>query len=81
MWYPPTDEVYFVQNAGAKAAGTGLQKSAVVQKIALSQVSSALQGLNGQQGGRGARNVSGQVDVVVVNGTQQIVNPNGAFRL
>lgn len=74
VWFPPTDEVFFVQNAGAKAAGTGLQKSAVVQKIALSQVSAALQGLSG---GQGIRNVSGQVDVDVVNGTQQIVNPNG----
>lgn len=65
-----------MQNAGAKAAGTGLQKSAVVQKIALSQVSAALQGLSG---GQGIRNVSGQVDVDVVNGTQQIVNPNGTY--
>lgn len=77
VWFPPTDEVFFVQNAGAKAAGTGLQKSAVVQKIALSQVSSALQGLQAEGGG-GGRNVSGQVNVEVVNGTQQVVNPNGA---
>ncbi|KAI9875821.1 MAG: hypothetical protein M1823_007392, partial [Watsoniomyces obsoletus] len=37
VWYPPTDEVFFVQNAGAKAAGTGLNKSNLIFKISLSQ--------------------------------------------
>ncbi|KAK1921744.1 hypothetical protein DB88DRAFT_499063 [Papiliotrema laurentii] len=69
-WYPPTDEVFFVQNAGAKAAGTGLQKSAITQKIALSQVANVT--------ASGERSVAGKVDVVTVDANPAIVNPNGA---
>ncbi|WVQ98187.1 hypothetical protein IAU59_005309 [Kwoniella sp. CBS 9459] len=67
-WYPPTDEMFFVQNAGAPAAGTGLAKSAVVEKISLSQAQQIASQGNG----------TGQVDVVTVNSTVQVVNPNGA---
>lgn len=67
MWYPPTDEVFFVQNAGAPAAGTGLNKSGIIEKIALSQADAVKTQSNG----------TGQVDVITVNSTPQIVNPNG----
>jgi gluconolactonase len=70
VWYPPTDDVFFVQNAGAPAAGTGLNKSAIVQKVNLGQVGQAL-------AAGSSRNVSGQVTVQVVNTTKQVVNPNG----
>ncbi|KIY02630.1 uncharacterized protein Z520_01095 [Fonsecaea multimorphosa CBS 102226] len=64
VWY-----VYsFVQNAGATAAGTGLQKSNIIQKIALSQAAAV----------SSLRNASGQVDVVTVNATPPVVNANGA---
>ncbi|EXK25806.1 gluconolactonase [Fusarium oxysporum f. sp. melonis 26406] len=35
VWYPPTDEMFFAQNAGDPAARTGLNKSSVLQKISL----------------------------------------------
>ncbi|WVW78301.1 hypothetical protein I302_100255 [Kwoniella bestiolae CBS 10118] len=65
VWYPPTDEVFFVQNAGAPAAGTGLDKSAIVQKISLSQAQNVVS--NG-----------GSVDVITVNTSVPVINPNGA---
>ncbi|WVR04707.1 hypothetical protein IAU60_001718 [Kwoniella sp. DSM 27419] len=66
VWYPGTDEMFFVQNAGAPAAGTGLNKSAVVEKISLAQAQQLV-------GGNG----TGQVDVTTVNSSIQVVNPNG----
>ncbi|OCF33881.1 gluconolactonase [Kwoniella heveanensis BCC8398] len=66
-WYPPTDEMFFVQNAGAPDAGTGLAKSAVVEKISLAQAQQIASQGNG----------TGQVDVITVNSTVQVVNPNG----
>ncbi|KPI42061.1 uncharacterized protein AB675_5386 [Cyphellophora attinorum] len=66
VWYPPTDEVFFVQNAGAKDAGTGLNKSSIIQKISLAQAEAVAQGLNSS------------VDVIVVNSTPTVINPNGA---
>lgn len=48
-----------------------MNKSAVVQKINLGQVGQAVQASSG------SRNVSGQVDVQIVNTTIQVVNPNG----
>ncbi|KIW89060.1 uncharacterized protein Z519_10545 [Cladophialophora bantiana CBS 173.52] len=68
VWYPPTDEIFFVQNAGAVAAGTGLHKSNIIQKISLSQAASV----------SSLRNASGQVDVVTVNATPPVINSNGA---
>ncbi|KAK6903590.1 hypothetical protein I203_107095 [Kwoniella mangroviensis CBS 8507] len=67
VWYPPTDEVFFVQNAGAPAAGTGLNKSAIVQKISLSQAQNV-----------SASNNGGSVDVITVNTSVPVINPNGA---
>ncbi|ODO08633.1 gluconolactonase [Cryptococcus wingfieldii CBS 7118] len=69
VWYAPmnkdTDEVFFAQNAGAKAAGTGMNKSAIVQKISLSEAA------NVQQGSRNS------TDITTINSTVQVVNPNG----
>ncbi|WVQ75912.1 hypothetical protein IAR50_005547 [Cryptococcus sp. DSM 104548] len=64
VWHNETDEVFFAQ-AAAMNLGIGLNKSAVVQKISLSQAESV------QQGTRNS------TDVVVVNSTTQVVNPNG----
>jgi gluconolactonase len=69
VWHPPTDEVFFVQNAGAEAAGTGLAKSAIIQKIDLSQADAVTS----------QTDASGQVDVVTVDSQPQVINPNGTF--
>ncbi|CRL24995.1 Six-bladed beta-propeller, TolB-like [Penicillium camemberti] len=37
VWIKETDEVFFVQNAGAKNASTGLNKSAIIEKISLAE--------------------------------------------
>lgn len=55
-----------MQNAGAPAAGTGLNKSAIIQKIPLQQVNGLL----------GQRNISGQVSVEKVD-SPLVINPNG----
>lgn len=67
VWYPPTDEVFFVQNAGAAEAGTGLAKSAVIQKIALSQADAVTDQMD----------ATGQVNVTVVDAQPTVINPNG----
>ncbi|ORY24012.1 evolved D-pantonohydrolase [Naematelia encephala] len=67
-WYPPTDEFFFAQNAGAKAAGTGMAKSAIVQKIDLQQAERIRLEDKGEKI---------QIDVVS-DGSEGIVNPNGA---
>ncbi|KAF2850612.1 calcium-dependent phosphotriesterase [Plenodomus tracheiphilus IPT5] len=65
-WHPTQDEVFFVQNAGAPAAGTGLNKSSIIQKISLAQAEAVRNG-----------NLS-SVTVTVVNTTNpQVINPNG----
>ncbi|KAI8938502.1 hypothetical protein NX059_004392 [Plenodomus lindquistii] len=66
VWHPARDEVFFVQNAGAPAAGTGLNKSSIIQKISLAQAEAV-------------RNGSlPAVTVTVVNTTNpQVINPNG----
>lgn len=65
VWYKATDEVFFVQNAGAKSAGTGLNKSAVVEKISLLEAAAVQKG------------EKHEAQVTVVNSTVQVVNPNG----
>ncbi|RDW90057.1 SMP-30/gluconolactonase/LRE family protein [Aspergillus mulundensis] len=67
-WSRATNEIFFVQNAGARDAGTGLNKSAIVQKISLEQAEAVAN----------LTNATGLVDVVTVNPTQLIPNPNGA---
>lgn len=67
VWYPPTNEVFFVQNAGAPAAGTGLNKSSIISKISLAQADAVKTTLN----------AVGKVDVTVVPSHPQVINPNG----
>jgi gluconolactonase len=62
--------MFFVQNAGARAAGTGLAKSAIIQKISLSAVTPSI---------ASQRNASGSVMVEVVDSTPIVMNPNGEF--
>lgn len=64
--HPGRDEVFFVQNAGAPAAGTGLNKSSIIQKISLSDAEKV-------------RNKTiAAAPVTVINTTNpQIINPNG----
>jgi gluconolactonase len=65
-WYPATEEVFFVQNAGAPAAGTGLNKSSIIQKIKLSDAEKVRNG------------TLEAVPVTVVNTSNpQVINPNG----
>lgn len=72
--FPPTDEVFFVQNAGAKAAGTGLNKSSITQKISLADAA-ALQSASQNSNYDGA---AGFVNVTTVDAGVKIINPNGA---
>lgn len=65
VWYPTTDEVFFVQNAGAKDAGTGLNKSNIIQKISLAQAAAVAAGRNDS------------VEVLTVNATPPVINSNG----
>jgi gluconolactonase len=60
--------VFFVQNSGAPAAGTGLNKSGIIEKIALSQAEAVKTQVN----------ATGDVDIVPVDSSPQIINPNGA---
>ncbi|KAK4216818.1 hypothetical protein QBC37DRAFT_278677 [Rhypophila decipiens] len=69
VWYPATDEVFFSQNAGAKAAGTGLTRSAVIQKISLAEVTP---NITAQRTA-----TPGQVRVEYVLPNPNIINPNG----
>ncbi|KXX78351.1 Gluconolactonase [Madurella mycetomatis] len=68
VWYPPTDEMFFCQNAGARDAGTGLAKSAMLLKIGLSAITPAI---------TSQRNASGSVKVEVVESNPMVMNPNG----
>ncbi|KAK4190586.1 hypothetical protein QBC35DRAFT_490039 [Podospora australis] len=68
VWHPDTDEVFFCQNAGSPAAGTGLNKSAILQKISLSSITPAI---------TSQRNASGSVKVNVVTTNPAVINPNG----
>jgi len=65
-WYPPTEEVFFVLNAGAKAAGTGLNKSSIIQKISLSDAEKVRNG-----------SLEAAPVTVVDTSNPQVINPNG----
>ncbi|KAI0485131.1 hypothetical protein GGR56DRAFT_616961 [Xylariaceae sp. FL0804] len=67
-WSPTTNEVFFVQNAGAVAAGTGLNKSSIILKVSLAEAA-AMSNL---------RNATGTVKIDVVKSDPEILNPNGA---
>ncbi|KAH6887108.1 lactonohydrolase [Thelonectria olida] len=64
---PPSDEVFFVQNAGAPAAGTGLNKSSIIQKISLREAEAVRMSTNGKT----------EATVTVVPSSPQVINPNG----
>ncbi|KAH8157263.1 hypothetical protein CIB48_g10980 [Xylaria polymorpha] len=68
VWYPPTNEVFFVQSAGAPASGTGLNKSAIIQKISVAEAEAVSV----------KRNATGLVKVHVVKSNPVVLNPNGA---
>lgn len=59
--------MFFVQNAGAPASGTGLKKSSIVQKIALSKAMAASH----------LTNAVGKVKVETVTSDPPVINPNG----
>ncbi|TQS33442.1 hypothetical protein Golomagni_06214 [Golovinomyces magnicellulatus] len=65
VWYPPTDEAFFAQNAGPESAGTGLNKSSILQKISLKEAMSVASGN------------SSKVKVVHVDAKPTVLNPNG----
>ncbi|KAH7071046.1 hypothetical protein FB567DRAFT_213913 [Paraphoma chrysanthemicola] len=65
-WHAPKDEVFFVQNAGAPAAGTGLNKSSIIQKISLADAEKVRNG------------TLQAAPVTIVNTSNpQVINPNG----
>ncbi|OAA60748.1 Six-bladed beta-propeller, TolB-like protein [Cordyceps fumosorosea ARSEF 2679] len=66
VWVPATDHVFFAQNAGSPAAGTGLLKSAIVQKVSVKE---ALQVASG--------NKTGHVKIDTVTSHPPVINPNG----
>lgn len=59
--------MFFCQNAGAKAAGTGLEVSAVIAKIHVPQAVAVSH----------QRDAVGQVQVDVVDFKPAVINPNG----
>lgn len=59
--------MFFVQNAGAAAAGTGLNKSAIIEKISLADAAAVA----------AAGNASARVEVVTVDTQPTVINPNG----
>lgn len=69
VWVPTTDDFFFVQNAGDPAAGTGLNKSAVIQRISLSQVTAEVAAER--------KAPAGKVEVHLVPATPAVINPNG----
>ncbi|KAF4487997.1 gluconolactonase [Fusarium agapanthi] len=67
VWNPPTEEVFFVQNAGDPDAGTGLAKSSVIQKTSLAEAEALKNGSHTES----------QVKITVVDSDPQVINPNG----
>ncbi|CAG8932842.1 unnamed protein product [Penicillium salamii] len=63
-----SDEVFFVQNAGAKNAGTGLKKSAIIEKISLAQAAAVSD----------KTDAVGLVNITTVPSSPVVLNPNGA---
>ena len=61
--------MFFVQNAGAPAAGTGLNKSSIILKIDLAEAAAV----------SNQRNASGSVKVHTVDSNPIVMNPNGRY--
>ena len=68
--YKPTDEVFFVQNAGNPDAGTGLKKSAAIYKISLKEADAV----------KAERNATGKVKVSLAQSNPEVPNPNGCVQ-
>lgn len=68
VWYPETEEMFFVQDAGAREAGTGLNKSNIIQKISLEAAQALVHG----------NNETAEVEVITVNADPPVINSNGA---
>ncbi|KAJ5742684.1 uncharacterized protein N7511_011085 [Penicillium nucicola] len=68
VWSKETDEVFFVQNAGAKNASTGLHKSAIIEKISLADAAAV----------SSKSDAAGEVDISTVSSSPTVINPNGA---
>lgn len=71
VWHPETDEVFFVQNAGSAASGTGLNKSAIISKISLADAAVAATA-------KAAGSNNTLVTVTTVDSNPMVINPNGA---
>lgn len=56
-----------MQSAGSPDAGTGLEKSSIIQKISLAEAEALRNGSHTQS----------QVDIAVVDSEPQVINPNG----
>lgn len=63
--------MFFVQNAGAKNASTGLEKSAIIQKIPLAQAASVSD----------RTDAVGLVDITTIPSSPMVLNPNGKVQL
>lgn len=74
VWHPSTKSVFFAQNAGAHAAGTGLEKSAILQRISLDEVEALV-----EREKKGLRGEGEYVKVETVGETPQVINPNGGI--
>lgn len=59
--------MFFVQNAGAKNASTGLKKSAIIERISLADAAAVSQ----------KSDAVGLVDVTTIPSSPTILNPNG----
>lgn len=59
--------MFFVQNAGAKNASTGLKKSAIIEKISLSEAAAVSH----------KSDAAGLVTVTTVPSSPTVLNPNG----
>ncbi|KAJ6041050.1 hypothetical protein N7499_001228 [Penicillium canescens] len=66
VWSKETDEVFFVQNAGAKNASTGLNKSAIIEKISLADAAAV----------SSKSDAAGLVKVSTVPSSPMVINPN-----
>jgi hypothetical protein len=65
-----TDEVFFVQNAGAKNASTGLHKSAIIEKISLADAAAV----------SSKSDAAGEVKISTVSSSPMVINPNGTLK-
>lgn len=65
--YKEANEVFFVQNAGSTDAGTGLNKSAIIEKVDLGEVARV----------SNMTDASGHVKVQTVPSSPMVINPNG----